>query len=245
MKSPHLPLLATLLLPACTPSILPEKTLEIAQSYAELQWQPEARHIRHGPDSRGILVHTPDTTLPATPSSKGYWTPGQTATGMPYKWGGFDTPKTFLRGLAKGKKAGDISTSQKIALNDAAISHQSVGVDCSGFISRCWQLPRHTSTPDLPALCNPIEWHQLRMGDILLKKGHVMLVHFKNGDTISVYEAASIPTWRVRRRYVSLEKMKNSPYLPWRYRYIAPPQTTISVAPHHTPGHIEWLQTPY
>ncbi|MDP4623775.1 MAG: hypothetical protein NWT08_01420 [Akkermansiaceae bacterium] len=218
-----LPLLAAVLLPSCSHKVRPEESIRIAKSYAELTWQPEARHIRHGKDSRGIMVNTPDTTLKSTATAKGYWKPGSSAVGVPYKWGGFDPPKSFLKGIAAGKKAGDIATDQKIAYNDAAISHESVGVDCSGFLSRCWKLSKHTSTPDLPDLCDRIAWEDVRMGDMILRPGHVVLVHFKSGDNFLVYEAATIPTAKVRRRIVGIDELKRSNYLPWRYRFMAEP----------------------
>lgn len=240
-----LPLISALVLPSCTHKVRPEDSIRIAKSYAELEWLPEARHIRHGKDSNGILVQTPDTTLRTTEVGKGYWAPGEPAIGMPYKWGGFDTPKSFLKGLAAGKKAGDIATAEKIAFNDDVISHESVGVDCSGFLSRCWKLSKHVSTPDLPDLCDRIEWHEVRMGDMLLRKGHVLLVHFKIGDTFVVYESASIPSWKVRRRVVTLEELKHSTYLPWRYRFMAKPRNTVSAVQGDRPGSMLWKETPY
>ena len=98
-----LPLFALLLLPSCSQKVLPEESILIAKSYAALEWQPEPRHIRHGPDSKGILVQTPDTSLTGRYASRAFWTAGVPATSMPYKWGGFDTPKSFLKGLKAGK----------------------------------------------------------------------------------------------------------------------------------------------
>lgn len=216
-------LVFSVFLTSCGYKVRPEESIRIAKSYSELQWQPEARHVRHGLDSRGIFVQTPDTTLGGELSGRGYWKPGEIATGMPYKWGGFDTPKSFLKGIAKGKIAGDVATDEKIARNDAAISRESVGVDCSGFLSRCWKLTEHISTPGLPDLCDRIEWEDVRMGDMLLRPGHVLLVHRKSEDNFYIYEAASIPESKVNRRVVGLEELKRSQYLPWRYRFMAEP----------------------
>lgn len=232
MKTALLPLSLAFLvfLTSCGYKVRPEDSIRIAKSYADLKWQPEARHVRHGLDSRGILVQTPDTTLGGEFAGRGYWKPGETAIGMPYKWGGFDTPESFLRGIAVGKKGGDVATDEKIAYNNAAISRESVGVDCSGFLSRCWKLTEHISTPDLPAISDRIAWQDVRMGDMLLRPGHVLLVDHKSGDNFLIYEAASIPQSKVRRRFVSLEELERSQYLPWRYRFMAEPRDTGSSA---------------
>ncbi|MEP2776800.1 MAG: hypothetical protein ABJQ29_11440 [Luteolibacter sp.] len=226
-----IPLLTAIYLPSCRHTVRPEDSIIIAKSYADLQWQPEARHIRHGHDSKGIMVNTPDTSLPKTLGRRGYWTPGRPATGMPYKWGGFDTPESFLKGIAAGKKAGDVVTDEKVTLNDDAISRESVGIDCSGFVSRCWKLPAHVSTPHLPELCDPIEWEDVQAGDMLLRPGHAVLVHYKDVESVHVYEAASIPTSKVVRRRISFAALKDSVYQPYRYRFMAEPLGEISDDP--------------
>lgn len=247
MKTAFLPLslVSFVCLTSCGYTVRPEDSIRIAKSYADLQWQPEARHIRHGLDSSGIPVQTPDTTLSGELSGRGYWKPGETATGMPYKWGGFDTPQSFLRGIAKGKKAGDVATDEKIALNNAAISRESVGVDCSGFLSRCWKLTEHISTPDLPEISYRIAWQDARMGDMLLRPGHVLLVGHRSGDNFLIYEAASVPQSRVRRRILSITELKRSQFLPWRYQFMAEPLGSISAEPGDGSRSIRWHETPY
>ena len=54
------------------------------------------------------------------------WKPGQRVTGIPYRWGGIDTPEEFDRKLANGLAAG--AHSRYGVLSCAA------GMDCSGFI---------------------------------------------------------------------------------------------------------------
>ncbi len=205
----------------------PEQALSIAHAYAELEWMPEDRHIRHGKDKKGVTVHTPDITLKDHGDNRGWWVPGVTAKGMAYKWGGFDTPKTFLEGLEKGKKAGDVANTYKISLDNAAVSQGSVGIDCSGFVSRCWGLCKPVSTRDLPAISDSITWEELRLGDILIKPGHVVMFVARKGNIIICYESGSYPTWRVRRSAMSIDYMKNSAYSPWRYRKMAEPSSPL------------------
>jgi len=87
---------------------------------------------------------------------------------IPYMWGGFNTLAQFTDGIKKGRFAGDINT--------AGISNYSVGVDCSGFVSRCWQLTYHSTTSDMPNITYPYtSWDDIRPGDAILKSGHVRL----------------------------------------------------------------------
>jgi hypothetical protein len=220
-----IPAMAVLSIVSCAPKRTPEDAVRTALTYTELEWLPEARHIRHGKDLKGITVHTPDTTLTAHGDDRGWWQPGVTAKGMAYKWGGFDTPESFLAGLEKGKKAGDVANSYKIGLDNAAISQGSVGIDCSGFVSRCLGLPRHFSTPELPSICDPIAWEDLRTGDLILKKGHVLMFAAQQHGYIIGYEAGPIPTWRARRCAILISKLKDDGFSPLRYRNMAAPKS--------------------
>ena len=47
---------------------------------------------------------------------------------------------------------------------DAAVSRFAAGVDCSGFVSRCWRLDRPFSTRELPALCKKKPGIPMRQG---------------------------------------------------------------------------------
>jgi hypothetical protein len=62
-----------------------------ARSYAEHSWQPGAANIRHGIDARGAVVETPDN--PTRQDLPNRWRVGARNVGVPYKWGGFDTPE--------------------------------------------------------------------------------------------------------------------------------------------------------
>ncbi|WP_411826939.1 hypothetical protein [Luteolibacter sp. AS25] len=207
---------------SCGPhKAIPEDSIRIAHTYKDVQWMPEERHIRHGKDTKGIMVQTPDTTLVSRADRKGWWKPGEQATGMAYKWGGFDTPESFLKGLAEGKKAGDVANSYKISGNDSVVSDESVGIDCSGFVSRCWGLKAPVSTRELPSICDPVDWDEMKMGDILLTGGHVILFYHYDGDKIMGYESGPIPIWKVRQCNISIKFLKGEGYKPWRYKNMA------------------------
>ena len=219
---------------ACSPKFKPEEAVRIARTYTELHWQPEARHIRHGKDAAGIMVHTPDSTLAShTGDKRGWWEPGEAAKGMAYKWGGFDTPESFLQGLLEGKKAGDVANTYKVRNDNKAVSRESVGIDCSGFVSRCWGLSEPVSTRDLPSICDPVPWDELRLGDIILKEGHVLMFAARKGGYVIGYEAGPIPTWRARRCAIGVNYLKKEGYSPWRYRNMAKPQPPATETQYH------------
>lgn len=188
-----------------------------------MEWKPEERHRRHGHDGDGVLVHTPDATLSQHGFSHGWWQTGKVARGMAYQWGGFDTPKQFLSSLERGESAGDISTTEKRRLGDAGTSKFACGIDCSGFVSRCWRLWRPYSTQELPSICDKLaSWDELKPGDILLNDRHVVL--FANwstpGKSVLVYEAGPFPVWRVNAAEIRKDHLLDGCYTPWRYRGI-------------------------
>ncbi|MDB6153016.1 MAG: hypothetical protein JWL90_1469 [Chthoniobacteraceae bacterium] len=153
-------------LPLPAGSISREEVIAIAQSYVEHRWQGSNANIKHGPDSQGVEVQTPESVEKA----------GEKI-GIPYKWGGFDTPESFDQGIREQKAAGDIYSSDKRKKGDSAVSSDAVGIDCSGFVSRCWKLPDKYGTASLPGLCEALgSCDELKPGDIMDQpRGHVLL----------------------------------------------------------------------
>ncbi len=87
-----------------------------------------------------------------------------------YDWGGFDSKALYNSYMSPNTyKAGDINT--------AGVESCSRGLDCSGFVSRAWQLTTKYGTATLPN----ISWKlgstgSLLRGDIMNKSGsHVIL----------------------------------------------------------------------
>lgn len=195
------------------------EVLTIAASYAEYQWQPTAKNVQHGPDASGIVVHTPDRST----GNRDLWETGQPSVGVPYKWGGYDTLESFARGIRAGKAAGDLYNAQKRRLGDKAVSGSAVGLDCSGFVSRCWRLSEKQSTSSLAALCLKLRsLDDLRPGDALNQPGgHVVLFVKWLDDTqtrFRCYEAE--PFSRVRASERDAPEMLAAGYVPLRYRKI-------------------------
>lgn len=218
-----LPSLLALFLVSCTPHVTRDQAVATAYRYTQVTWMPEERHVQHGPDSRGIRVHTPDKYLARQGENGGWWQPGVQAKSMPYQWGGFDTPESFLEKIAVGKKAGDIANDAKRKLGDPGTSMDSCGIDCSGFVSRCWNLKRPYSTRELHKICDRLEsWDDLQPGDILLNHRHVVLFVKWTipGKELAAYEAGPFPVWRVSACGLLADKLKENGYAPWRYRGI-------------------------
>ena len=141
--------------------------------------------------------------------------------GVPYKWGGDDSLGRFKQGLQSGKKAGDKCTAKNRKCRGQYFgSSKAVGVDCSGFISRVWNVYGKYGTRNLPNISIRLRSkHDLQAGDILNKKGHVRLFSHKSRGRFYVYEAtASHGLWKVvMRSYASWQLKK---YKPYRYKYI-------------------------
>ena len=200
------------------------EVLAIAESYRTHPWKAEVSNVFHGLDAQGIRVDTPDVAFRPPNTRPGWWIAGQVNIGVPYQWGGFCTLKEFDAGLRAGKAAGDIYTPAKRNGLESAVSRQAVGIDCSGFISRCWKLEKNYSTRSLPEICTPIDVEDLRPGDILnLDNAHVLLfVRFLDSDRTRIvsYETGCPPTWKVILTNQPLQRLIKEGYRPLRYRQI-------------------------
>jgi hypothetical protein len=148
--------------------------LRIADTYVLHQYSCTSSNLAPtdvtGPD--GDVVRTPD------------WLVAGVNARIPYKWGGFNTIEQFDAGLANGKYAGDINTN--------GVSSHAYGVDCSGFVSRCWNLSYHASTAYMPNITTQYSsWDDLKPGDAIHKVGHVRLFVKRNTNgSFKVVEAA-------------------------------------------------------
>ncbi len=178
-------------------------------------------------------VVAPDGDVVRTPS----WLIAGINARIPYKWGGFSTPEQFDAGISAGKFAGDINT--------AGSSSSAVGVDCSGFVSRCWQLGYLSSTADMPNITVPYaSWTDLKPGDAIHKVGHVRLfVERTPNGALRVAESAG-RDWSVN--YWTYLPSDLAAYTPRFYSgmgddYCSSRPTLVSVMPG-SPGnmHIAW-----
>ncbi len=207
--------------PLANQGLTPQSCMAVAEAYRTHVWMPTSANVKHARDADGISVDTPDTGYRPGSSCPGYWTPGHGALGIPYQWGGFCTPAEFDAGVRAGLAAGDVYTAEKRRLLDAAVSRHACGIDCSGFISRCWQLPRSYSTRELPGICRVIPAQQLRPGDVLnTVNAHCILFGGwvdTSQTSFYAYHTGSPPHWRVVRQVMGLAPLLAQGFVPLRY----------------------------
>ena len=200
------------------------EALQIAESFVQHHWQASSKNRRHGQDSRGIEVHTPDREGRRGTPLADCWTAGADNVGVAYKWGGLDTPESFDAGIKSGKAAGDVCTPEKRRLDQAAISDSAVGIDCSGFICRCWKLKKRYSTYSLHDICTKLPAvSALQPADIMNQPaGHVLLfvkwLDPEEKKRALFYEAAPFSKTVASERDVN--EMMAAGYVPLRYHYI-------------------------
>jgi hypothetical protein len=119
---------------------------------------------------------------------------GEHYQGVPYLWGGDRKVETFQNNLVNGFRAGAHDENDCLEGNAGLIGNAcwATGVDCSGFVSRCWGLPKY-GTWTLLDHSYDIRYDQLMRGDALDKPGdHVVLLSRRlSYDTLEIYEARS------------------------------------------------------
>lgn len=213
--------------PAAPSQVTPAEAMAIAQRYTNHCWRPFARNILHGKDKAGVLVHTPDVGHEPQHDRRGWWIPGESNHGVPYKWGGFDDPASFDLAISNGSAGGDVSSPEKRRADNAGVSAQAAGVDCSGFVSRCLKLPRVHDTSQLPAVCKALpSAADLRPGDLLnIPRRHVILCAgwFDPQHTwIYYYETGGAPDyWKPGLKQAPLDALLALGYQPLRYSGMA------------------------
>ena len=188
-----------------------EAILAVARDYATHSWTGSSENLLHGPDPDGIHVDTPDDTH----REDGWAADGSPNVGVPYKWGGFASLDQFDEGIAEGLLAGQLTDGKRL---DA--SRHAVGVDCSGFVARCWNLPFKQSTRSLGRLCFELEsYDELRPGDLINKfDAHAMLfVEFtdETREHVRVIEA-TLP--KVLENEYPADKLAAAGFRPYRYK---------------------------
>lgn len=172
-----------------------------AKSFVEHKWTPERTNLNASCSRR----------------YKSDWNAGQQVQGVPYRWGGADSPEMFDKKLSQGLAAG--SHSRYGVLSCAT------GIDCSGFVSFCWGRSRsghEFGTTNLRTIAGKPKdnWFtDLKPGDALVKPGsHVVLFAGYNPDgTINVYEASGGAA-RVIYHRTTWSRFKG--YIPLRYKNI-------------------------
>lgn len=155
-----------LLLPSYLYSIDRDTVMQIAKSYAEHRW----------------ICTSANTRASCSSSYRSDYSPG-TYTGVPYDWGGYKTLQEFDNEIKQGYGAGSHSKD--------GVLWCTTGVDCSGYVSKCWQEKRYT-TSNISEISYVIDKNSVKRGDIFNKAGsHVVLFsHFDSSGKPIFYEAS-------------------------------------------------------
>lgn len=186
------------------PPVGRDESVATGETYVELVWTASEANITNG------LIQDPDGNDLQTP----YWVQVGQNHKVVYQWGGFSTITGFENGLLDGKSAGDMATSD--------ISQHAVGVDCSGFVSRCWNMDQHYSTWMMsnvqPLITQPLpSWYDLSAGDAIHKVGHVrLMVLWNTNGTMLAVEAGG--SWITDYHVYSLAQLGD--YGPRYYVYM-------------------------
>jgi hypothetical protein len=204
-------------------SISRAEALRIAESYIQHEWRSSAKNLFHGKDSAGIEVNTPDRDGGHGRPLQDCWRVNSVNIGVAYKWGGNDTLATFDAGVKGGKAAGDVYSLEKRRLDDAAVSDVSVGIDCSGFICRCWKTEKRYSTSSLEKICRRLSSPaELEPADIMNQTGGHVLLFVKWLDNEKkralFYESAPFSKTVASERDVN--ELVSAGFTPLRYRHI-------------------------
>lgn len=147
------------------------KVIEKALEYANYRWTADEKNVMHGVDDTGRFVDTPDITWTGEVLDCGWWKVNEVNVGIPYGWGNASTLEEFEIGIKEGKYAGNVPEDKK-----RYGSYNTVGVDCSGLLTVCWELPKKIATRDIPEYATVVEnLDEIRQGDVFAKVGsHVM-----------------------------------------------------------------------
>ncbi|MBT4143756.1 MAG: T9SS type A sorting domain-containing protein [Candidatus Marinimicrobia bacterium] len=186
------------------PPVTPAEALEMAETYVTHEWSASSGNITGGAivDPNGVIVETPG------------WVQLGTNYHVPYQWGGFYTIDGFDNGISAGKYAGDKATSCD---ESYCVSAYARGVDCSGFISRCWNLDAHYSTSMMDDGLTIFydNWNDLSPGDAIHKVGHVRMLVLRNADGTFLVVESSAYDWKVSYRTYNLSQLTD--YTPRYY----------------------------
>ncbi|MCK6552538.1 hypothetical protein L6R52_42310 [Myxococcota bacterium] len=155
---------------------------------------PRERIIRNA-ERAAYLEWTASEGNTKAPCAPDTWSPDFAVgaqLGVAYKWGGFDTPETFVEKITRGLGAGSHS-------DDGSDLACVTGADCSGFVSRVWEVKQTFGTATIHQITKPITFAELLPGDALVKPGsHIVLFAFRRDDGVPVFYEASGSASKVR-----------------------------------------------
>lgn len=147
-----------------------DQMMQTAEAYAAHTW----------------LMNAANLTASCAPGYESVFNPGSTVTGVAYKWGGFDSLAQYTTKLGQGHGAGSYPS-------DGVLSCVT-GVDCSGYVSRCWGTSQKYGTATIHQISHVIGMGDLLRGDAFNDAGyHIVLWDRYAGDGAPLYYEANMP----------------------------------------------------
>ncbi len=190
--------------------------MDSTRPFAEVEWYCDSANV---------------APVPECPDWYPDYQAGHTYRGMAYEYGGWDRVGQFLANLDNGLRAG--SHSDNDCLVGRGDPSWATGQDCSGLVSRAWQLPYKHSTGMLPDISHPIDWDALLPGDIIDWPRHHVVIFDSWADTDHVYMFIYQATDRRPNPSTTARDLRNranyvSHYTPYRYNYLVDIEENIS-----------------
>jgi len=110
--------------------------------------------------------------------------------GVPYKWGGFDSMDQFRDKISQGYGAGSYSS-------DGVLSCIT-GVDCSGYVSRCWEQTSKYGTSTIHGISDELgSTDDMKKADAFNKAGsHIVMLNYYHRDGSPVIMEAAGGSFR-------------------------------------------------
>ncbi len=208
---------------AAAPALDPRRAeiLAIAETYRLHEWTPEPGNVLHGEDSRGVRVDTPDASY-----HEDGWRPGELSVGVPYQWGGYTTLEEFDEGLAAGRPAGHVFEATENFRARVRASREALGVDCSGFVSRCWRTEKRHATYTFAEVTDELSsYDELLPGDAVNKPyGHIVIFLEWVDEEREAMRVVHATFPRVKEDVMPVDKLKEAGFVPIRYRALSAPQ---------------------
>lgn len=195
-----------------------------AQTYLNMQWT--AASANWVSNCTTIPGGTTKYRTPLSYSSNGL------KNSVPYKWGGFTKWTDWLSLVNSGKKTGNYFTSNNSTCSGTAYSSDLdtyvIGVDCSGGVSRWWELgvKRSTTTLDDPDISTYLGQSNTSSGFSALKKGdivnyagsHTRMCINDNPTGTATFIEASGGNWNVQVKNYSYSELTG--YKSYKYNNI-------------------------
>jgi len=174
----------------CAAQISRSTVITNAQSFVTFSWTAASCNLWNGIRCSNAKIY-----------SAPWVTVGENIS-MPYCWGGWSSITQYNTAMAGCKSAGQVCSAAGggcSGLPSAPLTCAG-GMDCSGMVTRAWELTTKYSTSTLVNISTPISLSSVQPGDILNYAGsHVRLVYSNNGSTITVIETSGAD-WKTSYR---------------------------------------------